>query len=407
MNNLAIGFWGCFFGTTAVMLTGSALAFARSLRRIAVNAALSAFASAFFAVAFLGGLPIDDANTLARFLACVAAAVSVLLAYLLFSMLGVMRARGLRNRGELTLLCLGAAVIGTGWLLSPLGSLALSIAVAWLLGLIAFGGCVRSALNGDRLARSAMAGVFSLLIAIAGLGWIALDREHVPPQVHVASAIAATFYMAIMASVLWARYAYLIELHKVMAYGPSYDPVTRMRSHAETGEMVGLAFKNFRHAPVPLGVIVLNIANLYALEKLHGQAAVNHALYVSAGRLRRTVPAHVEMGRLGHEGFVLIMRNCKDSGQLIDLARVIESRLRRSVALNTSREAAQFETANTVWAGEIGIGALVVSNPAVLGSSAIAMGRGMSRTAISYASRIAWLDQSSGQIMELPVLAAR
>ncbi len=405
MDKLAIGFWGCFFGTTVLMLAGSALAFARSLRRVAINASLSAIASAFFAVAFLGGLPIDDADTLARFLAHVATAVSVMLAYLLFAMLGALKSGEKRQRGVIVLAFLGTSVVGAGWLIKPLESLALSIVVAWLLGLIAFGGCIRSALKGDRLARSATGSVFCMLIAIAGMGWIALDRQNVPWQVHAATAAAATLYLAIMTTVLWARYSYLIELHTVMAYGPSYDPVTRLRSHAETGQMVGVVFRNFRDDRAPIGVMVVSIANLYALEKLHGQAAVNHALFVSAGRLRRAVPAHVEMGRLGDEGFVLIMRNCKDSGQLIDLARRIEARLRRSVALNTSREIAQFETARTLWRAEIGIGVLVVSNPAVLGSSAIAMGKGMSRTAISYASRIAWLDQSSGQIMELPVLA--
>lgn len=52
-----------------------------------------------------------------------------------------------------------------------------------------------------------------------------------------------------MASVLWTRYSYLIELNQVMAHGPSYDPVTRMRSHSETGNMVGAAFKHYTTNP--------------------------------------------------------------------------------------------------------------------------------------------------------------
>ena len=43
-----------------------------------------------------------------------------------------------------------------------------------------------------------------------------------------------------------------------------------------------------------------------------------------------------------------------------------------------------------------------MSNPESRGSDAIAMGRRMSRTAISYAGRIAWFDQSSGETVELP-----
>ncbi len=199
-----------------------------------------------------------------------------------------------------------------------------------------------------------------------------------------------------MSYVLWARYSYLIELQEVMAYGPAYDPVTRMRSHEETGQLVGQVFKSFRDQPEPMGVIVLTIANLYALEKLHGTAAVNSALFVCAGRLTRLVPASVEMGRLGQDGFLLMMRNCHDSGRLIRLARSIESRLRKSVTLNT-----------TVWVAEIGVGVLRLNNPAVRGASAISMARGMSRTAISYESRVAWFDHASAEIVELPVLASR
>jgi GGDEF domain-containing protein len=244
-----------------------------------------------------------------------------------------------------------------------------------------------------------------MLVALTGLGWIALSQQQTPWPVHVVSAVAATLYLITMAGVLWMRYAYLVELHEAMAQGPSYDPVTRMRSHAETGQLVGTVFRGFRQDRIPLGIIVLTIANIYALEKLHGFAAVNSALFVCAGRLRRSVPANVEIGRLGSDGFLLVMRHCTDSGRLIDVARSLESRLRKSVVLNTRREVSQLESDSAVWRAEIGVGVMVVSNPAVRGSSAVAMARGMSRTAISYASRIAWYDQSSAEIVELPVLS--
>lgn len=405
MEKLAIGFWGCYFGTTALMLLGSAMAFARSLRRISINAALSALASAFFVIAFLGGLPIANPDTLTRFLAQVAAVVAVLLSYLLLAMLGVLKQGQLRRKVAPGLLGICIAIIGVGWLLDPEDALALSMGAACLLGVAALLICIRSAFRGDRLARVAVVGVFFMLLALSGLGWIALDRDEVPWQVHAVSAIAATLYLATMASVMWARYAYLIELHEVMAFGPSYDPVTRLRSHAETGQMVGEVFKSFRDEPAPIGLVVITIANMYALDKLHGTVAINHALFVTAGRLRRSVPAHVEMGRLGDDGFLIVMRNCKDSGRLISLARTLEGRLKRPLSINTSRDVSRLETDNTVWAAEVGVGVLIVSNTAVRGASAISMARGMSRTAMSYESRIAWFDRSSGEIVELPVLA--
>lgn len=404
MDTLAIGFWGCYFGTTALMLAGSAMAFSKSLHRISINAALSALASSLFVVAFLGWLPIADEAVLARFLAHTATVVGGLLAYLLFAMLGVLKSRVHQRRAMQALGVVSALVLALGWVMSPQQALALSVVTACLLGALAWLVCLRSALRGDRLAWAAVAGVTCMLIALSGLGWIALDRQNVPWQVHAVSAVAATLYLATMASVLWARYFYLIELNQVMAHGPSYDPVTRMRSHTETGEMVSTVFRNFRDKPAPLGLIVVTIGNLYTLEKLHGQAAVNHALFVCAGRLRRCVPAYLEMGRLGNDGFLLLMRNCSDSGRLIRLAHLVESRLSRSVVLNTSNDVSRLETENTRWVAEVGAGVLLVSHPEARGSSAIAMGRRMSRTAMSYASRIAWYDHTSGEIVELPTL---
>ena len=68
--------------------------------------------------------------------------------------------------------------------------------------------------------------------------------------------------------------------------------------------MVGMAFFRQQQDPTrPVGVIAVSIGNFFALENLHGKAAVNHALFVCASRLRRCVPADVEMGRLARRRF--------------------------------------------------------------------------------------------------------
>ena len=387
------------------MLVGSVLAYRRSLRRVAINAALAALASGFFVVAMLGGLPINNADTLARFLAQVAGLVSVFMTYLLLTELGVLKAGRVQQRVGLALIGLCMAILGAGWMMKPLHALALGLATAGLLACVALAMSVRSVLRGDRLAGVATGCVLFMLVALAGLSWIAFDREHAPWLVYAVSAAAATLYLSALAWVLWTRYAYLIELHKVMAYGPSYDPVTRLRSHSETGHLVGAAFRNFRNEPRPLGMMVLSIANLYALEQLHGAAAINHALFVTAGRLRRIVPEYVEMGRLGNDGFLLLMRNCRDSGQLIRLARRVQAKLSKPLVLNTSKEVSRLETQRTVWVADVGVSVLIISNPLVGGASALAMAKGMALTAVSYASRIAWFDHGSGETVELPELA--
>ena len=407
MEQFVTGFWGFYFGTTGLMLAGSVFAFIRSLHKVGFNAATSALVSAFFVLAFLGGLPFEDAGKLARFLAHVACGVSTLLAYLLFSMLGLFRQTKIRRKAEAALAVLAAAVLAAGWLLPPLQALGLAMAQSWLLGVVALALSVRSALRGDRLAPVTMLGLFFMLVALAGLSWIALDRAHVPWPIHVVSAMAGTVYMITMALVLWSRYAYLIELYQVMEYGPSYDPVTRMRSLAGTGQMVGAAFRRYRDEPVPLGVIVVSLANLYVLEKLYGLAAVNHALFVCAARLRRAVPAHVEIGRLADDSFLLLVHNCKDSGGLIQLARTVQARLSRSVVLNMRAEVGMPGKRQTRWAAEVGAGVLRASTVDARAATAVAMARGISRTAWSYPSRVGWLDEKSGDIVGMPVVESR
>ncbi|MDP2816816.1 MAG: diguanylate cyclase [Polaromonas sp.] len=404
MDKLAYGFWGCYFGTTALMLAGSAMAFNRSLHRISLNAALSATASGFFVLAFLGALPISDPDSLSRFLAHVAIAASSALAYLLFSIVGALDNRKARRRTQWALVALALGGVALGWLLPAAHALAVGVGIAWWQGLVALGVALRSAWRGDRLAWQAFFAVLFLLIAMIGLGLIALARGQMPWQVHAVSALAGTAYLSLMASALWVRYSYQIELNQIMAQGPSYDPVTRMRSHSETGQMLVSAFKRRRDQPTALGMLVVSIGNLYTLEKLHGTAAMNHALFVCAGRLRQVTPAQVELGRFGEDGFLLLLPECSDSGQLIKLAHRLGPRMAKAVTLNTSLDSTKRESEQTRWRADLGIGVLMVSDPTAKVSVTLATARAMSRTAMSYASRVAWFDHASGEAVELPVL---
>ncbi len=117
MDKLAYGFWGCYFGITVLMLAGSVVTFTQSLHRISLNAALSATAASFFALAFLGGLPISNEDTLARFLTHVALSASAFLAYLLFSIVGAMARRKPRERTRLALVGLTVVGMAFSWLL--------------------------------------------------------------------------------------------------------------------------------------------------------------------------------------------------------------------------------------------------------------------------------------------------
>jgi hypothetical protein len=102
---------------------------------------------------------------------------------------------------------------------------------------------------------------------------------------------------------------------------------------------------------------------------------------------------------------LLLMRNCHDSGDLIHLARRVQAALSRSVVLNTSLDAGTAASQQTRWVAEVGVGVLRVSKTDARAASAVGMGRGMSRAALSYPSRIAWFDETSGEIVDMPVLA--
>lgn len=405
MTNYIFGFWGSYFGATALTLAGAVFAFFWQLHRIALNAAMAAVLSAVFVLAFLGGLPIDEEANLQRCLALVSIVVSVSLFYMLLSVLGLLRVTVLRWRVMVTLAVLALAAMAVSCLLPSVQALQLGLTVCGVAGLFALLLSVRSALRGDRLAWVLLSGVVCMLMAVAGLGWIALNRGEVPWLVHAFSAVAATVYIALVATVLWMRYSYLIELREVMVHGPSHDPVTRMRSYSATGSMVGSAFKNYHDDPVPLGMIVVSIGNLPVLQNLYGQAAVNHALFVCAGRLRRTVPAYVDMGRLADDSFLLLVRGSVASQTLLELAAAVQTRLSQSVVLHTSPEAMSTLRHQTRWEAEIGVGVQRVWRVDARAAKAVAMVRGMSRTAWSFPSRVAWYDDDRGEIVGAPLPA--
>lgn len=402
MDPLAAGFWGAFFGTVALMLAASAAAFARSLQRVALMAGLSALLSALFVVAYLGWLPLRSQQAEARLLAHVAVGAAVTLGLMLLSLLGHLKQGGSGRRAPASLTGLAVAVLAAGWAMEAVHALALSSVMAFGVGVAMLAVAVRSAIRGDRLAWAAVSGVAFMLVAVGGLTWIALAGS-APWAVHAVSAVAGMAYLAVMAAALWSRYSYLLELSEVMAQGPNYDPVTRMRSHRETGQMVGDVFLRRQGESRPVGVIAVALGNLYALENLHGRAAANHALYLCASRLRRSAPAGVEMGRLGEDGFLLLVRDAHDIDRLVQLAQRIRARLARPVELSTSRAPADLDASRTTWSAEVGVGVLVTST-LVRPSQAVATARAMARTAWSYPSRLAWYDAAADQIAELPAM---
>jgi GGDEF domain-containing protein len=401
MHIVAIGFWGGFFGTAALMLTGALAAFAKSHHRVALSAGLTLLLSALFVVSYLGWLPVPDAALEARVLAHVAIVSAVLLGLMLMTELGLLREAAAARRVRWRMFATAALTLGAGWLVSPRDALTLSSLVSFGIGCAGLLVAIRSGRRGDRLAWLAVFGVLFMLVALAGLSWIALDRQGVPWLVHPASALAGMAYLSSVGAMLWRRYSYLIELREVLVQGPRYDPVARMQSAAAIGHVVGLAFMHQQQNPArPLILIAVSIGNLRALEQLHGRAALNHALFVCASRLRRCVPADVEMARLFEDGFLLVARDVGDRRRLVQLSRLVAKRLSRPVALSTSAIASDLEAGHTQWTPQLGVGLLVASSHA---DSSMVLSRvsDMARIARTYPSHVALYDEASGSISEM------
>ena len=402
MHVLAAGFWGAFFGAVALMLAGALAAFVQSHHRVALAAALSALVSGLFVVSYLGWLPVGDPQHEARLLAHIGIFSATMLGLMLLIELGLLRDSDGRRRVLAAMLAAATAAVAASWMVQPRAALALSSGMAVAVAVTGLLIGIRSALRGDRSAWLAVFAVASMLLSLGGVVWIALDRRGVPWPVHAVSALAGMAYLAGIGTMLWQRYSYLIELREVRSQGPRYDPITRMQSSAATGHMVTQVLqRQAQHPTRPVLLIAVSIGNLYALENLHGRAALNHALFVCASRLRRCMPRDMEVGRLFDDAFLLVSRDARELERLVKLGRLLARRLSQPLTLAIGDGSPQAQERRTDWVAQIGVG-LMATTVHAQPAEAIGKVRDMSRTAWSFASRIAWHDQASDMIAELP-----
>ncbi|HEY8050802.1 MAG TPA: GGDEF domain-containing protein, partial [Ramlibacter sp.] len=399
MQPLVAGFWGAFFGAAALMVAGAVAAYIRALRRVAMMAGSASLLYVLLAACYLRIVPIDDAAVRLRVDSCVFLISTALFGQLVLAMVGHMREPAAARRWRTGFAGYAIVVAGTSFLLPAGSGFIFATGGGFLIGAVALVLALRRAQRGDRLAGIAILGLVSIGVSGSALTVIALDRA-APWQVHAIAAVAGIVYLSIIAIVLWMRFSYLIELQQVMRHGASYDPITRMRTHSETGQMVGLAFFDRKLKGTAVGVIAISIGNLLALEQLHGRVAVHHGLFVSAGRLRRILPGGVEGGRLGEDGFLALVRGFEDINMLAQLGHDVVERMSRPVTLSTSTEPGELESGQANWVAQVGVG-IVIAGPGEPPSAAIARARTLSRAAWGFPSRVAWQD-GSGQLAEAP-----
>jgi GGDEF domain-containing protein len=399
MAPLAAAFWGGFFTVACLMLAVSIAAAVRGLWRIAVVGATFALVPALFVSAYIGLLPFEDPATHYRFLAHLTVFGAVGLALQLLVILRGYRKPTADQKVGFWLLVSGGALLAASWLASASAALWLSCGFALALSLVLIGLALRKALRGNRAAWISVAGVTLAVMSLASLSWIVANQGAVALAVHAAGATSSLAYIAIMGWAMWMRYSYALEMRQVLAQGPSFDPVTRLPSHAHTGKLVGSFLRS--GAAKPLGVLAVSISNLPLLEQLHGRAAYNHALYVAAGRLRRCMPLGAQLGRLGEDGFLALVRSDD-----VELLKQLSARVRRSlthpVHLALEPDAAVRERSPTEWVPDVGIG-ITLQREADRAAGAVATARAMSRAACAYPSRIVFAEHRDAPCLEVEV----
>jgi len=398
MSVFAIGFWGAFFGCAVLSFVISLLAFTRSARRVAIRGGVAALMSAAYPLVFLGWIPGIKGESLQRLQALTAIASAAVLALMLFLLLGTFRNSAGSNKTAWGVVLLAAATFASCLFLSPVNGLRVALMAVGLTTVCALAASILSAARGERAGWLALAALPCVSVAMAALNWYAFHPEDTPWQLHAISAVAGIGYLVCIGTAMWTRYAYLLEVSKVMTQGPNYDPVSGLGSYQLGANALSSTVIDGR----PVGLLAISISNLKVMEDLHGRAAYNHAIFVCATRLRSLLMAGSELWRLGEDGFVVVTRRPESGQQMIDQARRMLKRLSRPVILGTSWEIRDLEHGGAIWEAALGIGVLLEQSAVSL-DVAISGAVGMSRSAWSFPSCMAWYDEARGVIAELPL----
>jgi GGDEF domain-containing protein len=304
-----------------------------------------------------------------------------------------------RMRSVVSGLLLGTLV--PGWAVSANLALWWAEATVCLACLIGVGQCVLAVRAGDHLARVMVAATVCMTTAAAAMAAMAVEPAAPHSGVfHAVAAMASIGFLTLTVIALWLRYAHVLEFRTAMRRGPHYDPLTRMSSALDTVMALETVLQKARKSGSVTGVLTVSIANLRALERLHGAVAVNHALFEFAARLRRVAGSGDTLGRFDLNKFILVVERLRDPRVLQRRALALRRELARVTAIELNELVPHGSAADLVWTAQFGIGLQVLAPGQTDPLPVLQTSRALTATALGCHSRIALVDDLSGEVRE-------
>jgi GGDEF domain-containing protein len=398
MGSFELLAWGAYIGVAGLLLVGALSLYVIADARAGLEFALSVIVSTAYVMVNLGWVIPDDPATAERLLATVGLGSAAFLGSLLTRLLRVEHSERRLKLSAYVLVVAGSIGLLVSPALDSHSALWLATVMVALCGVMGALVCLLAQWYGDRLAGLVSVACLCVAFAGGGLGWLALHRGESMPVLHGFCALAASAYLALLATASWMRYQYKLEMRLAMRDRQTYDPLTRMSSSTGPAKLLNAAIKHAKQTGSPIGVISITISNLRALEALHGAEFANRALYALAWRLRSSSTGAEVVGRIGDDAFLIIAGRLTDSRRFAKRGPRLVDELNRPISLGVATLSGGATMVE--WQAETGVGVLWVDQEHLDTGRVLSMARSLAVSALSFNSRVARFDASRSNIVE-------
>jgi diguanylate cyclase (GGDEF)-like protein len=157
-------------------------------------------------------------------------------------------------------------------------------------------------------------------------------------------AVLATISLAVML-LLWRareqlkamqkRIADLSQTQKLLQEQASHDSLTGLGNRTLLADRYFFSVERAKRASKSFAILMIDLNDFKNVNDLHGHAAGDYVLVVTAQRLIAAVRASDTVSRLGGDEFVLIMEIFKDAQDLVRIGRKLIDSISEPIALDS------------------------------------------------------------------------